>query len=120
MFIKAGHWFGIRLALLLILTLGTLGGQPPGPVLAATLTVTNTNDSGAGSLRQAILDSVNGGTIMFNPALAVQPITLPSNLTINKDLTFDGSGLSPQVTISGGNVPHIVVQPFVLTISDLQ
>ena len=35
---------------------------------AATFTVTNTNDSGAGSLRQAILDAAGGGvdTIVFN------------------------------------------------------
>ena len=45
-----------------------------GPAAAAnTLTVTNTNDSGAGSLRQAIADAASGDTINFN---------LPPNSTI--------------------------------------
>ena len=35
-------------------------------VRAANMTVRNTNDSGAGSLRQAIVDSVDGGTINFS------------------------------------------------------
>ena len=46
------------------------------PAFAATFTVTNTNDSGAGSLRQAILDANgNGGvdTIAFNIAGSGRP-----------------------------------------------
>jgi len=35
-----------------------------GPALADTVTVTNTNDAGAGSLRQAIIDVMPGGTIV--------------------------------------------------------
>src|SRR5689334_23983839 len=41
--------------------------------VAATITVTTTADSGAGSLRQAILDAASGDTINFS---------LPANSTI--------------------------------------
>jgi hypothetical protein len=62
---------------------------------AATFTVVNTNDSGAGSLRQAILDAnANAGqdTIGFNiPGSGVQTITLASNLpTITDPVIIDG------------------------------
>src|SRR6188474_125310 len=53
-------------------------------VQASTLTVTNTNDSDAGSLRQAIADAVSGDTITFSPSLSGQTITLASTLVIDK------------------------------------
>src|SRR5213079_2799888 len=43
---------------------------------AATITVTNTNDSVAGSLRQALADAVDGDTINFDSSLNGQRITL--------------------------------------------
>lgn len=49
----------------------------------ATFQVTNTNDAGAGSLRQAILDANAAGdadTITFAAGLANQTITLSSDL----------------------------------------
>src|SRR5438552_15344623 len=65
---------------------------------AATFTVTNTNDSGAGSLRQAILDAnANAGddTIAFNiPGSGVQTIALSSSLptaSVAGGLTVDGT-----------------------------
>ena len=67
------------------------------------LLVTNTNDGGPGSLRQAITNIGAGGTIQFDPSLAGQTITLTSQLAINKNLTIDGSGLYPRVEISGNN-----------------
>jgi hypothetical protein len=100
---KSSNSFGVRMALTLILTIGMVGIQPPKSVLAAALLVTNTNDSGMGSLRQAMADSASGGTIGFDPSLAGQTITLTSNLLIDKDLTMDGSGLSSRVSISGNN-----------------
>jgi len=48
----------VRLVLILVLLVGLLGVVPSAPVYAATLTVTNGNDSGAGSLRQAILNAI--------------------------------------------------------------
>ena len=60
---------------------------------AATITVTNTNDSGPGSLRQALADVPDGGTIQFNPALNGQTITLTSaELIINRSITISGPG----------------------------
>ncbi|PYL35769.1 MAG: hypothetical protein DMF38_03945 [Verrucomicrobia bacterium] len=58
---------------------------------AATITVTNTNDSGPGSLRQAILNASSGDTINFAPS--VTTVTLTSGeLVIDKNLTITGPG----------------------------
>ncbi len=76
-------------------------------VSAATYTVSNTNDSGAGSLRQAILDSNAGGgvnDIAFTGA-AAGTITLLSALPeLNNSVTIDasGAGAGQPVTIVGG------------------
>lgn len=66
-----------------------------GAARAATFTVTNTNDSGAGSLRQAILDAnvnTDFDTINFNiPGAGVRTINLLSPLPIIRTLlTIDG------------------------------
>lgn len=66
----------------------------------ADATVTNTLDSGPGSLRQALIDADDGGTITFAPlpaggrsANTVFTITLTSGqLTIDKSITIDGLG----------------------------
>src|SRR5215212_1677985 len=67
------------------------------------LIVTNANDSGAGSLRQTILNSSAGNGITFDPSLAGQTIALVSELVIDKNLTIDGSSLASKVNISGNN-----------------
>jgi len=60
---------------------------------AATITVTNTNDSGAGSLRQAIADAVNGDTINFNSSLNGQTIMLTSgHLLVTTNVAINGPG----------------------------
>ncbi len=54
-----------------------------------TITVTNGNDSGEGSLRQALAGAVVGDTIVFQEN--VSTVTLTSDqLTITKNLTIDG------------------------------
>ncbi|MFO0817271.1 MAG: cadherin domain-containing protein [Pirellulales bacterium] len=60
--------------------------------LLATLTVTNTNDSGAGSLRAAMLAAVNGDVITFNIAgVGPHTINVASELpTITQSITIDG------------------------------
>jgi predicted outer membrane repeat protein len=74
---------------------------PARPARAATLTVTNTNDSGAGSLRQAILDAVDGDTIDATSISGT--ITLTSQIIIGfKSITIQGPG-SDQLTVSGNN-----------------
>jgi hypothetical protein len=80
----------IRAAVLAVAAAALGGGLP-----AATFTVLNTNDSGAGSLRQAILDA-NGNpgadTIAFAiPAAGVQTIAPATALpTITDAVTIDG------------------------------
>ena len=88
---------------ILVLSALLLVAMPAQPVYAATITVTNNNDSGAGSLRQAIADAVAGDTITF---AGDYTITLASRLTINKNLTIDGTGHS--ITISGGGAVQVM------------
>src|SRR5437868_5433807 len=71
---------------------------------ASTITVTNTNDSGAGSLRDAIANAISGDTITF---AAPGTITLTTgNLVINKNLTITGLG-SNNTTISGNTASRV-------------
>ena len=70
------------------------------PLHAATLTVTNTSDTGAGSLRQAIVDAASGDTINFDAALSGSTITLAgTHLTIDKNITIDASSLPEGIVI---------------------
>src|SRR4029077_1542270 len=59
-------------------------------VYANTITVTNTNDSGPGSLRQALVDANGGDTITF---AVTGTIGLTSaELVIDKPITVSGPG----------------------------
>jgi hypothetical protein len=64
-----------------------------------TLTVTNTHDSGAGSLRAVLAAAHDGDTIVFASAIAGDTITLASSLTVSAGVTIDGLGKS--ITVSG-------------------
>lgn len=91
---------------LLILGLDTLG-----PAAAATFTVSNINDSGAGSLRQAITDANLAGvgthTITFAGALTGGTITLASDLpAITNSVTVNGAGTSG-LAISGNDTSRV-------------
>ncbi|HEY3290657.1 MAG TPA: hypothetical protein VGK87_11070, partial [Anaerolineae bacterium] len=46
------------------------------PARAATVPVTNTLDSGAGSLRQAVLAAADGDIIVFDSAVFNVPLTI--------------------------------------------
>jgi len=73
------------------------------------VTVTNTSDAGAGSLRRALSSVCAGGTVLFSNALAGQTITLLSGpLTLGKNVTIDGSG-APGLTISGNNADRVFI-----------
>lgn len=83
---------------------------------AATYTVTNTNDSGAGSLRQALADvagSAGADMITFNiPGSGVQTITLSSELAVGSDVTIDGTTQpgyagSNLINVSGNNASQV-------------
>jgi len=71
---------------------------------AATLTVTNGNDDGPGSLRQAVLNASSGDLINF--AAGITTISLTSDeLLINKNLMINGPGanlLTVQRSTAGG------------------
>ncbi|HEX2979623.1 MAG TPA: choice-of-anchor Q domain-containing protein [Anaerolineaceae bacterium] len=75
---------------------------PTLPVQAATLKVTNINNSGAGSLRQALTSARSGDTITFDPALSGKTIVLASTLIIQKRVTIAGLG-AENLAISGNN-----------------
>jgi predicted outer membrane repeat protein len=77
-------------------------------VAATKLTVTNTNDSGTGSLRAAIATAAASttvfNTIQFAPALNGGTITLASELSVTdaSGLAIDASTLSNGLTLNGG------------------
>jgi len=80
----------------------------------ATFTVTNTNNSGAGSLRQAILDAnALGGadTIVFSIGTGLQTINLTSPLpSITGTVTINGTSQpgfagTPLIQINGSAIP---------------
>ena len=111
-------WGGTRIShlpLAFVVAFGLLlsasDAQASGEIIAgcaANPTVTNANDSGTGSLRQAVLDACAGGTIGFASRFEIQ---LLSEIVIDKALTITGTSVSnPQagadqslVQIKGGN-----------------
>lgn len=89
---------------------------------AATITVVNTNDSGAGSLRSAISSANDGDTINFNLAGCPCTIILTSGeLQINDSIIISGPG-ADQLTVSGNAARRIFTvrnRAFGVTISGL-
>ncbi|HVA99376.1 MAG TPA: right-handed parallel beta-helix repeat-containing protein, partial [Bacteroidia bacterium] len=77
-----------------------------------TFTVNNNSDSGAGSLRQAILDANAAGgidTINFNIGSGAQTITLLSTVSITGHILVDGTTQpgfvsSPLISIAGSSM----------------
>jgi hypothetical protein len=75
--------------------------------LLSTLTVLNNHDSGADSLRATINAAHNGDTIVFDPSLSGQTITLTSDqLTINKSLDIEGPGAN-KLAVSGNDTNRV-------------
>jgi hypothetical protein len=72
------------------------------------VTVTNTNDSGPGSLRQALADAHDGDFINFATALREQTITLTNGeLLVDKSITILGPG-STNLTVSGNGMSRVL------------
>ncbi len=70
------------------------------PASADTIMVTNTNDAGAGSLRQAIIDVMPGGTIVVPSG----DYTVASGeLAISKSLTISGAGAATTIISNAGS-----------------
>ena len=86
---------------------------------ANLITVTNTNDSGPGSLRQALADANDGDTINFDVSLKGQTIALTSGeLVIDKSITITGPG-SDQLAVSAAfqyhiRIFHVMASPTVI------
>ncbi len=79
----------------------------PAFVRAGTVTVTNSNDSGAGSLRQTIANATSGDTVLFSTSLFGSTITLTSGaISLNKDVRIIGLG-DDSTIISGNNSSRI-------------
>ena len=75
--------------------------------LLSTLTVTNNNDSGKGSLRFEIAAASTGDTINFSSKLKGETITLTSGeLLITESLTINGPGAN-QLSVSGNNASRV-------------
>jgi len=75
----------------------------------ATLTVTNTDDAGPGSLRQALADAEAGAVIQFDPGIAGQTIVLANVLKIGREITIEGP---PQGMTISGNLSARVFETF--------
>lgn len=78
---------------------GCADSTPTGPqpavsydAISDAITVINTNDSGDGSLRQALGDATDGTIITFDPSLAGATITLSAPLKALADLTVTIEG----------------------------
>ena len=90
--IPARRWPGLlRLWLSAALVVGSVWSAAPFPVvLAATIIVSGTADSGPGSLRQALLDATDGDVINIVAAGVITPTS--GELPITKTLTINGPG----------------------------
>ena len=73
------------------------------PVHAATITVTNTNDSGPGSLRQALADANRGDTITFAVTGTIELTS--AELVIDKPITISGPGSNLLAVSRTSNTP---------------
>lgn len=74
---------------------------------AAGLTVTNLNDAGPGSLRQAILDAAPGDTISFASQITGTLTLQSGQLVIDKDLTIVGPGVD-WLSLSGASGSRVI------------
>src|SRR5258707_15047162 len=72
------------------------------PAYAATITVTNINDSGPGSLRQALASANDADTINFAVTGTIGLIT--GGLMIDKNITISGPGANQlSIDVNQGN-----------------
>ena len=101
------RWISLLIPLLLVGT-GTIDLAVASPAGAATVAVTNCNDSGAGSLRQTVANASAGDTIDFALSPSCSLITLTSGeIQIPKNLTIDGPGAGA-LAVSGDNASSVL------------
>jgi Right handed beta helix region len=109
---RAGRW---PLALT-VAVLGACAEEPAGPTLSAPLRpnaavgdvflVTNTNDSGIGSLRWSLGFTTGGEIIRFDPSIAGQTISLDSTLYLYKSVAIEGPA-GAGITINGAGKERV-------------
>src|SRR5277367_670828 len=102
---RAGNLLALLLPAVLIpalLMLFLAGGAT-----ASAQVVTNSADSGPGTLRSAITNAASGAVITFDPGLSGATITLSNTLTINTNLTIDASALPGGLQINGNGSVQI-------------
>lgn len=93
--------FGVLVFSLLLLSTTSFGN---------VLTVTNVNDAGTGSLRQAIADIDPGGEIIFQiPGSGPNTITVNAPLEIDKSMTITGPGENLLTIMSGGGIDQVII-----------
>jgi hypothetical protein len=68
--------------------------------------VTNTNDSGAGSLRDAVASTAAGGTVTFASGVTGTITLTTGAIQIDKNLTITGPG-ARSLTVSGNNASRV-------------
>jgi hypothetical protein len=73
---------------------------------AATITVMNTNDSGPGSLRQALTEANDGDTIDFSIATPATITLTSGDLLVNKSITITGPG-ADQLSVDGNAADRV-------------
>jgi hypothetical protein len=76
---------------------------------AATLTVTNTDDAGAGSLRAQVAAASPGDSVDFSPSVQDGTITLATPVTVDKNLTIEGPLSGVQGPTLTGNTELLIV-----------
>ena len=100
--------FKVLIIFVLVFSLACVGQAHAAPLNTSpgcsnAITVTSADDSGAGTLRQAIGDICAGGTITFD---ADHSITLTTGeLVISKDLSVDGTGHA--IVVDGNKVSRV-------------
>jgi hypothetical protein len=75
-------------------------------VHSATITVINTNDSGAGSLRQALADASDGDTIDFSVTTPATITLISGELLVDKSVTIGGPG-ADQLSVNGNAASRV-------------
>jgi len=71
-------------------------------------TVTITANSGAGSLKDKIAIAASGDTIKFNAGLNTLPLTYTGSVSLSKNLTIIGNGITNTI-IDGGSVDRMFI-----------
>ena len=82
----------------------------PNAALGDVFVVTNTNDSGIGSLRWSVDFTTGGEVIRFDPSIAGQTITLDSTLYLRHPVTIEGP--SSGLTIRLGGTGRLMMARF--------